>query len=1195
MATIGNTTAASRNSIAQNRLRAWGPFSVNADIYVESVTLRLGGEVSAYQVRAVVYDEAGTLIVASAERTIAAGAADGDYTFDVTDTLVAANTAFRLGVWVGGSNGSYFIESVTGGEEFVDVTYAATAAPPSMATLTGTNNRQAYGFVTYRLANEQTASPTLGEFVWPYPYDHTESRSGNNVLGLYGPFPMKEAGRLLRAKVKCAGGTVAQDFRFGLYTNQEFNDGGGVFDRPRDFVMMSPVLNVPASGSDTTRTVELSSPYALAAGDYWLAIWFGGTGDAFIRSDQYIRSFYSSGLTFSSTGNPTAQFSFTADPGRGCPQVWFEYEVNALPAAATGTTAVSLNELPASTLVVNPHCGPYYIGGKMHLSFTTDDGSTNFSLADYDRFTAQQLENSTGTAWNFKPIRDKIALAASRGRKYGFSVRWIIRTKQGSTIYPNEGSKVPDYLTSTEYGWFHSQGTTNPSFCPDWNDEFWMSRAEALIKALGAEFDGKIAFIDMGAWGSYGEWSDSDIDTGDANYVNGGYARPTAARQTRMRQWYQQYFPKTSKVMHMAVATQLVAVLQADNTIGQRPQIVGDAKGGSATQMWGSSSYGRYGRYTLYRNWKTAPMIGEPIDASLTANLTEGKRAAGYAIKETNLFHIAWLRGENWDINDTDDAARQDWATAYRKMGYRFHLHRVDVPTSITPGTAFSLKSYWFNRNVAPAYRAWNVMWQLRAGSTVIWSQQSSLNLQTLLPTGLTPVIHSDTLTVLGVSPGDYTLTLKISDPTGEYRPLHLGTAGLTLDGAYPVSTVTVAGSSASEPLPPPLLLTPEHSQAAYKLVLRTPGGLKVAEFDDMLELDYHKEVNGPGLLRFTLGDRHRAIDLLARDAQIEVWRQHPLHDVGWYVDFYGLVETWTRASDATETVEVTAPGQLSMLGWRHVAYPAGTPDRTVFTGREAETIMRLLVEYNAGPSATTANGRTFAGAIPGLSSGTSLGQGTIVPWRCFGKNLLATLQKLAPLAGGDFDLVKTGPAAWAFGFYPGQRGTDRRTDVVFSLDRGNMAQPTLTYDYRQAKTVAIVAGQNAGSARSFVVRTSADYTAGFHRETIEDARAHDDAGLVSEGDARLGELAPVVGLDFAVLQTSATLYGKHYGLGDLVTGSYLGAKVVKKVMGVTVKLKGGKETITPTLETRSGTLVGRLIDDVATLKRRIAELETQE
>lgn len=350
-----------------------------------------------------------------------------------------------------------------------------------------------------------------------------------------------------------------------------------------------------------------------------------------------------------------------------------------------------------------------------------------------------------------------------------------------------------------------------------------------------------------------------------------------------------------------------------------------------------------------------------------------------------------------------------------------------------------------------------------------------------------------------------------------------------------------------------------------YKIRIYTPAGILQDEITDFLSLSYNKVVNDAGLLSFSLDGSHKSIQYLINNAQLEVWRRDLANSISWYADFYGLFKDEERTySEGKSIYTAYVPGINSLLATRINAWTANTASRSKFTGAKAETIMKTLVSYNASSLATAGNGRIRNGAISTITVDTDSARGNTLDWNCAYDNLLETLQSIALVGGGDFDLVKTGSQAWKFYFYLGQLGTDRHSTVIFSLDRGNMAEPLYTKNRSAEKTVAIVGGQGDEVDRTVVVRTGDNYSTSNDVEMFIDARNSDTTNaLNAEGDTALKDVKSKDTLDFKVLQTPACLYGKHYFLGDLVTGIYQTISNTIKIQSITVTLDSdGRETI---------------------------------
>lgn len=354
---------------------------------------------------------------------------------------------------------------------------------------------------------------------------------------------------------------------------------------------------------------------------------------------------------------------------------------------------------------------------------------------------------------------------------------------------------------------------------------------------------------------------------------------------------------------------------------------------------------------------------------------------------------------------------------------------------------------------------------------------------------------------------------------------------------------------------------------AVYQLRAYTPAGVLTNIITDFINLAYVREVNGPGMCQFTLNADHLAIDDLELDAQVEVWRADAANGIDWYCDFYGFWRGEQRRadSDGTSTYTAYCVGQMSLLARAIIAYPAATADRCAFTTAKAETIAKGLVTYNATSSGTTADGRVRTVTLAGISNQADGATGNTLDFNCAWRNLLGALQEVAQIGGGDFDLVKTGAQTWEFRWYVGQLGTDRSATLTFALQYGNMANPQLTRNSSDEKTVAIVGGQGEESSRTVRVRTGTNYAATHNAtETFVQASMYTTTeGLNAAGDRELDTMKRRDVLTFDVLQVPSTRYGLHYTLGDLVTGYYQGITATKIIQRVTVSLDtSGTESI---------------------------------
>jgi hypothetical protein len=332
--------------------------------------------------------------------------------------------------------------------------------------------------------------------------------------------------------------------------------------------------------------------------------------------------------------------------------------------------------------------------------------------------------------------------------------------------------------------------------------------------------------------------------------------------------------------------------------------------------------------------------------------------------------------------------------------------------------------------------------------------------------------------------------------------------------------------------------------------------------------------VNAPGVLKAMLPGNHKALAQLTNNSQVEFFYKYEGSD--WTSFFAGFYRAQVQKQPSEPYFTLTALGHLWLLKTRIIAYPALTANKTAFAAAKAETIMKSLVTANITSAATIANGRIRNGdAWPAtlITVQADAAGGNTQDWYCDSENLLASLQRLAPIAGGDFDLVKTAANAYEFRFYNGQMGADRTGIVKFAIGLANMGSPEYSYDRTAEGTVAIVGGPGEGALREYATRTGAGYSTGNDIEVFVPAtevESGNAAGLDSAGDLELEKRKASERFTFNVLQTLSTRFGVDYFLGDKVTAvnPYTRAEIAQKVVSASIGMqKSGEVNFSVSME----------------------------
>lgn len=404
-------------------------------------------------------------------------------------------------------------------------------------------------------------------------------------------------------------------------------------------------------------------------------------------------------------------------------------------------------------------------------------------------------------------------------------------------------------------------------------------------------------------------------------------------------------------------------------------------------------------------------------------------------------------------------------------------------------------------------------------------------------------------------------ITLGIGTP-GDVE--HFVLFGLSAEGSSPPAPAPAGGGT---------------GDSAWELRFFDPAGNEIGRTIDFEYVNCSVRVPalGVGYLETRLRGDHVLIEALEHRGGVELWRRVPRLGVGWYRHFSGVFLDQERTLFDRATLTVRAWGDAVLLGRRIVNYRAGYAGRSVFLGEAVESVLKDLVKYNVTVEATTGNGRKRTGANwPGnvITVEADGAGGSVVDWYCHGDNLLETLQKLAVLAGDDWNLVKIAGNAWEFRYYAGQMGTDRTGSVFFSVALDNMGDPVYRYDRSKEGTVACVWGQGEEDLRDYVTRTGPDFDAAndveFYVSATQVEYGH-TSGLNAAGDQACEEARAREVFSFRALQNLSSIYKVHYELGDLVTARnpFTGAEVAVKVVGVVLSVNGeGEEVLETELRT---------------------------
>lgn len=351
-----------------------------------------------------------------------------------------------------------------------------------------------------------------------------------------------------------------------------------------------------------------------------------------------------------------------------------------------------------------------------------------------------------------------------------------------------------------------------------------------------------------------------------------------------------------------------------------------------------------------------------------------------------------------------------------------------------------------------------------------------------------------------------------------------------------------------------------------YTIFIRTSAGALSANLTAMIGVKISRVLNAFDIAQTVITGSDPNAGYITYGAIVEIYRRDIAAGVPNQREFAGVIYNTKTTIKEVTTISFMAVGFEILLQNRIIAYFANVANRSVFTAQPAETVMKTLFNYNAGSLATTANGRFLNGAITGATTAATTGAGNTVSVGVAGQNLLSAMQKIQEIAGGDFAVIYSAPAAFEFVWYTGQRGTDRSATVIFSTATGTIGELAIEQPRINDFNAVIVAGAGNESARMIATRPASLPTGFDLREQWVDARNGQNTitALQNVGNVELGIAAKNrVTYSAQILQTPAMRYGVEYFIGDLVSVYTGSGTVTQKVSAVALSMDSqGREQI---------------------------------
>ena len=305
-----------------------------------------------------------------------------------------------------------------------------------------------------------------------------------------------------------------------------------------------------------------------------------------------------------------------------------------------------------------------------------------------------------------------------------------------------------------------------------------------------------------------------------------------------------------------------------------------------------------------------------------------------------------------------------------------------------------------------------------------------------------------------------------------------------------------------------------------------------------------------------------------------------------------------------SETLTITGhelPGWLDL----RLTYPlAGSDYYTLSAATPVETVIKSVISYNMGPTASTGRPDTT------MTIATDIARGGNYLLSTRYANLLSVVSDAAlAMDVGVFAYLDIANKKWILDVGIGlDRTVGQSTNprAVFSTDRETIKEAQYTKSISNLKTVAITAGQGEGADRVIRIIPATPATGRQRRELFVDARDLSlTASLDTRGQQKLDENSFTTFMSLQPLAYSTLQLGTDYNVGDRVTVQQFGVSVdllitsgqedwsagnynvtlgfdkaspsiTSQAQGTAISLQKALATINPTLNTTiDGTLAG--------------------
>jgi hypothetical protein len=317
----------------------------------------------------------------------------------------------------------------------------------------------------------------------------------------------------------------------------------------------------------------------------------------------------------------------------------------------------------------------------------------------------------------------------------------------------------------------------------EWTTATLKARLVAFAAKLGQAWDGdpRVAAVEMGLWGKWGEHNIYPDQVGGSDRIPADFAQAlgdafnAAFKNKKVMIRYPNTFPNDTNV---GFYWDSFALPDDDNAGGGAGIVARDVW---RTQMLSGE---------LAYDWGDQSRLGGSPAGTLSSNSN-----TDYVIGYVQRLHASSL---GWIAQYTPDGGTisANAARLQKALGYRFVIQQASFTAVVAAGSSMNVSLSVANVGNAPFYYSWPVEISLLDDARkVVWrSTFASADVMRWAPGGVSSQLQG--VFAPNVAPGTYTLAVAVLDPAGNAPSLRFANTNYYAGGRTPIGRVAVGGAT---------------------------------------------------------------------------------------------------------------------------------------------------------------------------------------------------------------------------------------------------------------------------------------------------------------------------------------------------------------------------------------------------------------